>query len=588
MKFIPSSIQRILADYSLKKFLCYAAFPAHWAKLYALKLQANTEKRLFENHVLQWQQTNEPRPSSPRYIFQPWLRSEPAPSFELAGDGLVVNRDSADPEIRMREDRLGWALHLHAHDGTAAWTAVEKWLAERWEKGLACRGAYSISERVGNLILLWNIHAPQPALGAQIVRMLEQDTDYLLAHLEYHGEAGTNNHILNNARALILAGAFLNTGSFYEVGCWLMENQLAKHVAGDGVVREASTHYQWVITRWMVEVGCAFHFMDQARFHQLRPRLHNMLQVCDAMLLGEDGANYMPLLGDISPDFPPRLYGGMTRFGYALLCSGDEEQNDKVSASGFWSQFFVGRMQPTQQSWQALDNSWVRIRNHGWSLIAHVDVHPDDSRSTHGHHDLFSFELAFGGQPVIVDAGRGNYLAGRDREAAGILEEWHNTIMVNGRRTGFVPRGYMPISWLKRIRTAPRVSAESQRLEIRLDAPHEVPGISCIQRTWLWADERTAIVTNRVRKELVSQASIKLVLYVMGQVSEAEGGLRLQIGTNSFLLCWNGLDMPVLKDAVRYAAYDVPEPCTRLEWIVISQDSDWESDFKISALESIE
>ncbi len=582
------SVARILADYSLRKFLIYSALPTAWSELRALKMQAKEEKHIFKNHVLRWQQAHEPHTSNPRYIFQPWLRAEQEPAFELVNDGLVVDRDSADPEIRMREDRLGWALHLHAHDRNAAWPALEKWLAEKWEKGLACRGAYSISERICNLILLWNIQAPQPAPGAQIMRMLEQDTEYLLAHLEYHGEAGTNNHILNNARALILAGSFLNIGRFYAAGCWLMENQLSKHVTEDGVVREASTHYQWVITRWLVEVGCAFHLLDQARFQQLRARLFNMLQVCDAMQLGEDGASYLPLLGDISPDFPPRLYGGMTRLGYALLGSGAEELHDKVLVSGFWSQFFVGRIQPTQSSWQAQDNSWVRLRNHDWSLIAHADVHPEDNRSTHGHHDLFSFELAFGGQPLIVDAGRGNYLAGRDLEAAGILEEWHNTIVVNGKRTGFVPRGYMPISWLKKIRTAPRVSAENLGLEIRLDAPHEVPGISCIQRTWEWADERTTIVTNRVKKEHASQASVKFVLYVMGKACSTKEGLRLEIGANSFLLSWSGLDMPMLREGVRYVAYDVAEPCTRLEWLTSISSKDWESSFRISALESFE
>lgn len=582
------SIARILADYSLRQFLIYSALPTAWSELRALKMQAKKEKHIFKNHVLQWQQANEPCTSSPSYIFHPWLRAEPAPVFELASDGLEIDRDSADPEIRMREDRLGWALHLHAHDRNAAWPAVGKWLAEKWETGLSCRGAYSISERVCNLILLWNIQAPQPALGAQIMRMLKQDTDYLLAHLEYHGEAGTNNHILNNARALILAGSFLNIGRFYEAGCWLIENQLAKHVAEDGVVREASTHYQWVITRWLVEVGCAFHLLDQPRFQQLRTRLLNMLQACDAMLLGEDGASYLPLLGDISPDFPPRLYGGMTRLGYALLGSGAEERHDQVSVGGFWSQFFVARVQPTQPSWQAQDSSWVRIRKHGWSLIAHADVHPDDNRSTHGHHDLFSFELAFNGQPLIVDAGRGNYLSGRDHEAAGILEEWHNTILVNGKRTGFVPRGYMPVSWLKKIRTVPRVLAENQRLEIRLDAPHEVPGISSIQRTWEWADARTAIVTNRVKKEHASQDSVKLVLYVMGKVSKAEGGLWLEIGANRFLLSWSGMDTPMLRDAVRYTAYAVAEPCTRLEWLASITTKDWESNFRISALESFE
>jgi Heparinase II/III-like protein len=581
------SIARILADYSLRKFLIYSAVPNTWPELRRLKIRAKEEKLIFSKKISQWQENCGQEILNPRYFFQHWLRVKPASFFVLAGDRMNVDRNSADSEIRMLEDRLGWVLQLLESDRESVWPTVEKWVADKWKMGRACRGAYSISERVSNLILLCNIHAPQPLFSTEVFRLLEQDTDYLLKHLEYHGEARTNNHILNNARALILAGAFLNIRRFYEAGCWMIESQLDKHVAEDGVVREASTHYQWVITRWMVEIGCAFQFMDPQRFKQLRPRLLNMLHVCDSMQLGKDGANYLPLLGDISPDLPPRLLGGMTRFGYALLQSGAEERLEDIATHGFWSRFFIGRAQPTPSEWQAQDSSWVRLRNHDWSLITHADVHTDDNRSTHGHHDLFSFELAFAGQPVIIDAGRGNYLAGRDLQEAGILEEWHNTILVNRKRTGFVPRGYMPSGWLRKTRSVPHVSSESQRLEIRLDNPQEIPGISCIQRTWEWEDAQTVTVTNRVLKNNSPHANAKIVLYVMGSISPEKEGLKLEIGANKFLLNWNGLSMPKLEESVRYTAYAVPESCTRLEWLAQITTDDWKTSFKISTLEDL-
>lgn len=583
-----NSIKKILADYSLRKFLFYAASPLNWAGLLTLKLQTKAEKRIFFAHASQWQGASVSRSTGLRFIFRPWLQKNRKPISSLIRDELVADSASPDPEIRMRLDRLGWALQMAIHDQNSAWQAIGEWLEDRWKCDLACRESYSIAERVSNLILLWNIQEPDQPIAAEVLHMIEKDVDHLLGHLEYHGERGTNNHILNNARALVLAGSFLGNSRFYEAGCWLLENQLSKHASADGVVREASAHYQWVITRWIVEMGCAFHSIDQVRFQQLRPLLNNMLDVCEAMQLGNGAEKYLPLIGDISPDFPPRLYGGMTRLGYALVECGEEDEPTPSATDGLWSQFFIGRTKPISCNWQAKDNSWVRLANNKWSLMAHSDMHPEDNRATHGHHDLFSFELAFNGIPIVVDPGRKNYLAGRGHEEAGILEEWHNTILVGGYRTGFVARGYMPIPWLEKIRTRPHVAVEDQRLEIRLDAPREVPGISSIQRVLNVADGQRVIVSNRVIKNNASPTSVKLVMYVMGNACLMDGWLKLEIGALEFMLCWKGLDAPVLRDAFRCVEYGISEPCTRLEWDVIAIGIEWSSTIEIIALEEKE
>lgn len=582
------SIKRVLADYSLRKFLFYVASPLNWVPLLILKLQAKEEKRIFFDYVGQWQDTSVIRPASFRFIFHPWLQTNKHTTSNLMPDELVVDSDSPDPEIQMRLDRLGWALQIAIHDQDNVWQAIEEWLEERWKNGLACRGSYSISERVSNLILLWNIHEPELPLGQEVLCMIEEDVEYLLGHLEYHGEYATNNHILNNARALILAGSFLKNNRFYEAGCWLLDNQLTKHVSVDGVVREASTHYQWVITRWIVEAGCAFHSMDHMRFWQLHPLLKNMLDVCKAMQLGEGGKVYLPLIGDISPDFSPRLYGGMAELGYALVGNGEELEHTPSTTDGFWSQFFIGRTRPTPVEWHAEDNSWVRLANNKWSLMAHSDIHTDDNRATHGHHDLFSFELAFDGIPIVIDPGRKNYLAGRDHEEAGILEEWHNTILVNDKRTGFVARGYMPVSWLQNIRTRPRVALADHCLEIQLDSPREVPGVSSIRRVLNLADEKIVKISNQVIKNNVYPADVKLVMYVMGNASLMDDGLKLGVGVLELMIRWKGLGVPELRDAIRYVGYGVSEPCTRLEWITVATDKEWKSTIEIIALEKEE
>lgn len=589
MKLLPgaNSAKRIWTDYSLRKFILYAISPLHWMSLLTLKLRAKEEKRVFFGCVNQWQNASAPRADGLCFIFHPWLQANNNASVVRRNE-IVADSESPDPEIRMRLDRLGWALQMAIHDQNDAWQAVGKWLEERWKCGLACRGSYSISERISNLILLWNIQEPEPSLSSDVLGMMERDAEYLLGHLEYYGEYATNNHILNNARALILAGSFQKNQKFYDAGCWLLETQLSKHVSSDGVVREASTHYQWVITRWIMEVECVFHSLDQVRFQQLRPLLKSMLDVCGAMQLGKGKKAYLPLIGDISPDFPPRLYGGMTELGHALVGDTEQETRAPLTTDGLWSRFFIGRNKPIPERWQAADGSWVRLANNKWSLIAHADMHPDDSRATHGHHDLFSFELAFDGVPIIVDPGRKNYLAGRDHEEAGILEEWHNTLLVNNKRTGFVPRGYMPASWLQNIRTCPCVAVADQCLEIRLDSPREVPGIFSIQRILNLSDEKIVKISNWVIRNNAHPADVKLVMYVMGIASLEDDELKLGIGALEFMIRWRGLSAPVLRDAIRYVGYGISEPCTRLEWVAVAADREWESTIEIVTLEKEE
>ena len=113
--------------------------------------------------------------------------------------------------------------------------------------------------------------------------------------------------------------------------------------------------------------------------------------------------------------------------------------------------------------WIYSDRS-CKLARKGWRLLLHSETAVTDPRVTHGHHDLFSFDLSFEGVPLIVDPGRRNYALPRDEQAAGILEEWHNTFMFKNVRTGFCPRGYMPSSWLESFRSRPRVVSEGMPL----------------------------------------------------------------------------------------------------------------------------
>ena len=577
-----NSIRRALADYSLRKFALYAAVPTHWPGLLETRRIARAEVLEFSGRVSEWVKIDATASPQLSMVFRPWLK-EAGPCAVASGQRQVPPGVSPDPEVALSRDRLGWMIQMAVDDRASAWQAVGAWLMARWESGTACRDAYSVSERLSNLILMWNIEAPPEPVEEKMLRLMAQDADHLLTHIEYHGDSKTNNHVLNNARALILFGAFTSSVRFYEAGCSLLASELPKHVLVDGILREGSSHYQWVVSRWVVEIACTFHAKDDARFLQLQSMLEKMLDACEAMKLGSSGNNYLPLVGDISPDFPPALYDGLTYFGYALIDCGEAIPSGNQPGGGLWSSLFVGRSKPSDGGvWLACDKSWARVTAGPWSVLTHADRQVHDNRATHGHHDLFSFELAYGGTPLIVDPGRKSYLAARDSEDAGILEEWHNTIMVNQCRTGFVPRGYMPVSWLKQWRSGPELEADEAGLAIRLDAPREIPGVSRVQRTIDCSAPNQLVIVNQVSRTSSRAIDVLLVLYIMGRVREEDGRVEIDCGDKHFSLSWTGLGRPLMRAASRYVSYGIAEPCTRLEWRTDVEASAWESAIKIS------
>lgn len=583
MKRLLAAGNRALADYSLRRFLRYAANPLCWPLLASILQAHKNEMRTFSKSLAQWQWANPRQITAPHYFFRDFVRPNSFPSGLDANMG-AADPDSPDLEIRMRFDRLGWALEGAMLRNDAIWAEVGHWIAARGESGLAHSDSYTLSERISNLILLWNLFDPPEPLAARLLCLLNEDSERILSHPEYHGESATNNHIINNARALILAGAFLDCDDFYNAGRWILNHQLHKHIATDGIVREASSHYQWVISRWLVEILCVFRRRDGQAFDSLSPLVGKMLDVCDSMLLGSLSRNYLPLVGDISPDFPPNFYGGLTSFGRLVLKNDRPAPVAKLTAAqpGFWARFFAFTDSLVVTDWCADDCSWARMIRGPWAILTHADTHPDDDRSSHGHHDLFSFELAWDGIPLVIDPGRRSYFPERDSEEAGVLEEWHNTFYVDNVRTGFIPRGYMPKSWLSRFRLHPYLELDQTCLSIHLTTPVTMPGISKIHRAFSVTPHGSLRIRNRIRLDFARQASVTLVLYVQGKVQPADGGLAIEIGEAKFLVRYQDLGTPHIRPATRYIAYDTPRTCCRIEWNVTATGPQWEADIEFS------
>jgi hypothetical protein len=238
-------------------------------------------------------------------------------------------------------------------------------------------------------------------------------------------------------------------------------------------------------------------------------------------------------------------------------------------------------------SQSAADNgSWASQSHDGWRLLLHADTAVTDPRATHGHHDLFSFDLSCDGLPLIVDPGRRNYVLARDAQGAGILEEWHNTFMLDGVRTGFYPRGYMPAAWLESFRPRPAVVRDGDALRVALR--NKLPaGVALIERSFARQPRGGMRIVSTLIVSDVQPRSLRLVLHLAGEVEVGPRGACIAHGGTRFFLDWHNLPEPTAQAVERYVAYEHAEPCRRLEWLVPVESPHWEAVFSIKKEECL-
>lgn len=261
--------------------------------------------------------------------------------------------------------------------------------------------SYSICERVVAwlfFLMFTGDHVqPRAQQAAGIAQSIQRQIEHLIRNLEYHGDA-TNNHILNNARALYIAGRLLHLDAAALLGRKIF---LAEHerVFRQGVYQEGSSHYQFLLTKNLMETQMVAHLTGDGEFEQtLRPIVCAMLRTCRALQPGR--LQELPLFGDISPDMAPDWFVGypfcpdrsspskwFRLFHYAPdSCDEPDSLAENVSQNSrtVWRHLSAGRF-----------DVWVNLRHGGIP--------------GHGHNDNGAIIVFHEDRPVIVDPGLASY-----------------------------------------------------------------------------------------------------------------------------------------------------------------------------------
>lgn len=315
-----------------------------------------------------------------------------------------------EPEDYFAAHRFAWLLISNPSNLDVAretrtllgeWISRQRDLADRaWEP-------YSACERVCNLIS-WLSLAPSeiraslfPEMGAEFLR---NSAEVILKRMEYYGEVHTNNHILNNGRALVMLGCVLGSTALQAKGIAIYERMLPVIVGDDGMLRERSSHYQFVVLGWVLDT---LRYVTTPEARNLLTPYSKRMAGAALRLLNERGG-IAAGIGDISPDMTP--LASIERLD--LLHPGWRE--DAASVAGH-----------KVDDWYFLSSGVSRV------IVNYPEGHYPPRYPTHGHCDLTSFVWSFGGERVLTDAGRYRYttdaVSERQRSAAG-----HNVPLVDG------------------------------------------------------------------------------------------------------------------------------------------------------------
>jgi hypothetical protein len=268
-----------------------------------------------------------------------------------------------------------------ARRGEDAAGIVAAWIRDNPPRVSDAWHPYPTSTRIANWIAALTL---EPSLGRPMGASLRLQLDYLARNVEYEI---LGNHLIRNAKALVLGGIAVGERRLYRLGAAILRRELPEQILPDGGHYERSPTYHRVVQRDLLEVAP---FLDVGR------ELERMRQFAAASSR-PDGSP--ALFNDGGLDLAPRLDLPPAPVGLALFA---DTGFAFLRRERLWLAFRCGPLAPR-------------------FLPAHA------------HADALSFQLWIDGTPLVVDPGTSTYEAGaqrdRDRSTAA-----HATVSVGGNQ----------------------------------------------------------------------------------------------------------------------------------------------------------
>ena len=393
---------------------------------------------------------------------------------------------------RVELDALGAGTRLygfHQHYGEDALEAARAGEATRADELIAAWIAlhppkpgdpwhpYVCSTRIGNWIAALTL---EPSLATpEVAESLGRQLAYVAANVE---DDILGNHVIRNARALVLGGVATGSGRLARRGLELLRRELPEQVLPDGGHYERSPVYHSIVLRDLLEVEAA----TSEPF--LAGPIERMRAFASA-LARPDGAP--SLFNDGSLDLAPQLNLPAPAYGVSTF---PETGYVVVRSSGLWLAFDCGPASP--------------------SFLP-----------PHAHADALSFQLWVDGEPVVIDPGTWTYAAGPERDFLRSTRA-HATVTVDGR-SQFEPWGAFRSGPLPHVELVEATEHEATALVGR-------PSGVVHRRRIRWEDD--AILVSDVVVGAGSHSAESRLPVAAGAQGRVEGEYEVEQGLRSELL----------------------------------------------------
>jgi hypothetical protein len=295
--------------------------------------------------------------------------------------------------------------------------------------------SYNISEMIANGTLFFLLTEKNSetisSLPIDIKRLFYVMAFRLSQQIEYCGVL-TGNHTINNARALYFFGEAFNKIEYINIAEEIFLIQFPELITKKGFLREGSSHYQLLFTRWLYEILWVSNKFGNTIINDLvSPYYRSMHESCNFFYINNtnNGSTTIPLIGDISPDFPPEW----------LINTSFDKNTSNYSWKNLWSKddhFVDGNYETISSQKSDLqydeESGWFKIINKTAKLFLHIDPKINSSFGNHRHNDSLSFVLYLNDEAILIDTGRLNYLKKNKYSKYGLMAHGHNSLILDG------------------------------------------------------------------------------------------------------------------------------------------------------------
>jgi len=360
------------------------------------------------------------------FIWDDLLFTERLPRYSFLGDlSIPQNIELLKKNILFDEDiesiyaahRWGWLLDFNnfsSHGLVENLKIIERWIECNSDKNECAWETYSSCERIANSLLYFSV-LPRNDLGKinfkKYVDFLVSSVEWIYLNLEYYGEKRTNNHILNNGRALVMAGVVLGQQDLIDTGMEIFRSFLPQLISNKGFLRERSSHYQLIILNWLMD---ALKFIESNKTSAkedvqfLKGYVEKVATASD-FITSSDGS-LLSTIGDISPDFSP------------------SESTIRMT----WLYPGIRKKKSNNFAICEIQDDWFKLSFEEDLILGNFIAGKfPQGFPTHGHNDFTSFIWNSGDKRILIDPGRFRYTAD-SVSISQVGAMGHNLPIING------------------------------------------------------------------------------------------------------------------------------------------------------------